>query len=71
MTDEILTVKHVSRDGGSYCVRCPHCKEITYVEGDDLQEIAGEQYKHNYACGGWFEVDFDARFVHTLPGENA
>jgi len=66
MTDEILTVHHVTYDWGSYAVRCPHCKEFIYVEGDHMDEIRGEQYQHKTGCGGWFEVSFDAKFVDRI-----
>ena len=64
-TDEIMIVKRVSKDGGDYVVICPHCKRIIGVEGDDMSQIVGEQYKHS-ACGGWLEVSHDARFVESL-----
>lgn len=62
----ILDVHLVTRDGGSYCVRCPHCKQILGIDGDDLSEIRGEQYQHR-ACGGWLEVSSGARYVKELP----
>jgi hypothetical protein len=64
-TDEIIPVSRVSRDGDGYCVRCPHCKAVIGIEGDDLQEIVGEQYRHR-ACGGWLSVAFDARYVKAV-----
>ena len=64
-TDEILTVNRVSKDGGDYVVKCPHCSRIIGIEGDDLSEIRGEQYQHR-ACGGWLQVDHDARFVRAI-----
>lgn len=66
MSDEILTVNLVSRDGGSYCIRCPHCKEIIGIEGDDMSEIQGEQYQHRQ-CGGWSQISYVARYVKELP----
>ncbi len=72
----ILDVHLVTRDGGSYCVRCPHCKVIMGIEGEDMSEIRGEQYEHRWysawsktekGCKGWFEVSRDARFVKELP----
>lgn len=64
-TDEIKTVSKVSKDGGDYVVRCPHCNDVMGIEGDDLSEIQGEQYQHG-RCGGWLEVDHGARFVREL-----
>lgn len=74
-TDEILTVQRVSKDGGTYCVKCPHCKEIIGIDGDDLSEIRGEQYQHKrreyqgargpkfIGCDGWLEVSRTAVFA--------
>ncbi|GER21303.1 hypothetical protein [Variovorax boronicumulans] len=62
----IHTVRLVSKDGGDYCVRCPHCRNIIGIEGDDMSEVRGEQYQHG-SCGGWLEVSHDARFVKELP----
>jgi len=64
-SDEIKTVRCVSKDGGDYVVRCPHCCSIIGIEGDDLSDIHGEQYRHR-ACGGWLMVDYDARYVREL-----
>lgn len=64
-TDEIKTVMRVSKDGGDYVVRCPHCERVIGVEGDDLSEIRGEQYQHG-KCGGWLQVGFNARYVKEL-----
>ena len=64
-TDEIKTVRRVSKDGGDYCVKCPHCESVIGIEGNDLSEIQGEQYQHR-RCGGWLQVDHDARFVSEL-----
>lgn len=66
MADEIITVHLVTKDGGDYCVRCPHCKQIIGIEGGDLSEVRGEDYQH-YRCGGWLSVSRDARFVKELP----
>lgn len=63
-TDEILNVRRVTRDGGTYAVRCPHCKDIIAIEGDDLSEIQSEQYKCR--CGGWLTVAHNAQYVSTL-----
>lgn len=74
----ILTVNRVSKDGGDYVVKCPHCKSIIGVDGDDLSEIRGEQYQHkrveyqglrgmqSVGCDGWFEVGRSATFVREL-----
>lgn len=67
-TDEIKTVTLVSKDGGDYVVACPHCKDIIGIEGDDLSEIRGEQYRRGRDhCGGWLEVSRSARYVKQLP----
>ena len=83
MSGFILPVKMVSKDGGDYCVRCPHCKAIIGIEGDDMSEVQGEQLQHRrreYAgpngprfngCDGWLEVTPDARFVKELPATGA
>lgn len=77
-TDQILNVDRVSKDGGDYCVKCPHCGQIIGIEGEDLSEIRGEQYQHKkreypgpsgtrtVGCDGWFEVSFNANFVREL-----
>lgn len=76
-TDEIITVRAVSRDGGDWVVRCPHCKAVIGVEGDTLEDIRGEQYQHKRreypgpngprfnGCGGWLEVAHNARRVEV------
>jgi len=64
-TDEIKTVRRVSKDGGDYVVKCPHCKRIMGIEGDDLSEIRGEQYK-DPVCGGWVGLSHTAYFVREL-----
>jgi phage terminase large subunit GpA-like protein len=78
-TDEILDVTRVSKDGGDYCVKCPHCGDIIGIDGDDLSEIRGEQYQHkrrewqgphgmkSVGCDGWFQVSDNARFVREVP----
>jgi hypothetical protein len=75
----ILPVRLVSKDGGDYCVKCPHCGDIIGIEGEDLSEIRGEQYQHkrrewhgpygmkSNGCDGWLEIDEDARYVRELP----
>lgn len=64
-TDEILDVHRLSRDGGDYIAKCPHCGEIIALEGDDLSEMRGEQYQHR-KCGGWLQVTHNACYVRTL-----
>lgn len=77
-TDEILTVHRVIRDGdGTLCVTCPHCNTIIGIEGDDMDEIRGEQYQHkrreypgphgtrSTGCDGWLEVSHDAKAVRA------
>lgn len=66
-SDETLLVSQVGRDTDrSYTARCPHCHEVIGLEGDDIDEIRGEQYQHK-RCGGWLEVCNAAAFVHELP----
>lgn len=66
-SDEILLVRQVSRDTDrSYIVRCPHCSKVIDLEGDDIDEIRGEQYQHK-RCGGWLEISDTAAFVRELP----
>lgn len=64
-TDEIKTVRRVSKDWGDYIVKCPHCGQIIGIEGEDISDVRGEQYKH-FTCGGWLQVDHGARFVREL-----
>lgn len=63
--DEIKPVSRVTKDGGDYTVKCPHCLRLIGLEGDDLSQIRGEQFQHKH-CGGWLEVTHDARFVPVL-----
>lgn len=69
-SDEILDVHRFTRDGGDYTVRCPHCKVLIGVDGDDSSEILDGFYQHNRGsnseCGGHFHVTADARFVREL-----
>lgn len=80
-TDAILTVRKVFRDGGDWCVVCPHCKSVIGIEGDTLEDIRGEQYQHKrrevsygngpsryIGCGGWLEVSHNA--VRSSPGSD-
>lgn len=74
----ILPVKLVSKDGGDYCVKCPHCQSIIGIQGDDMSEIRGEQFQHkkrewqgahgmkSSGCDGWLEVTENAKFVKEL-----
>lgn len=60
----ILTVKRFAHDGGSLVVRCPHCKEVIGVDGDEGDDIRGEQFQHrSKRCDGWIEVWRQARRV--------
>ncbi|MBU0564907.1 MAG: hypothetical protein KJ890_15565 [Gammaproteobacteria bacterium] len=60
--DYIYDVHHVARDyDRSLICRCPHCQEITGLDGDDVEDVQGEQYKCR--CGGWFQIDSCARRV--------
>lgn len=74
----ILPVKLVSKDGGDYCVKCPHCQSIIGIQGEDMSEIRGEQFQHKkrefqgprgmktMGCDGWLEVTRNAKFVREL-----
>ena len=78
LENAILPVKRVTKDGGDYAVKCPHCGDIIGVEGDDLSEIRGEQFQHkkrhwqgpygpkSSGCDGWLEVTHNAVFVSEL-----
>lgn len=72
--DEILTVRVVSKDGGDYICRCPHCGEIITTDATELAEVRGLQYRHEIrtsrglaGCGGWLEIADDACRVKELP----
>ena len=57
--DYIYDVHQVSRDTDrSLICRCPHCQEIIGIEGDDLDDVQGEQF--TCRCGGMFQIDTDA-----------
>ncbi|WP_314408827.1 hypothetical protein [Pseudomonas kuykendallii] len=57
--DYIYDVGQVARDSDrSLICRCPHCQEIIGIEGDDIADAQGEQFKCR--CGGWFQIDYDA-----------
>jgi hypothetical protein len=65
MTDEILTTRRFSKDGGDWVIKCGHCKNTIGVDGgEDDGTPRGEQYQCR--CGGWNEVEHSARFVVTL-----
>lgn len=57
--DYIYEVKQVSRDtdGGLIC-RCPHCQDVIGIEGEEVDEVQGEQYQCR--CKGWLQIDYDA-----------
>lgn len=63
-TDEILTVTRIIKDGGDWCAKCPHCKQIVGLPDGPVR---GEQFQHRthsgHGCGGWFDVSHDARAV--------
>lgn len=63
MADEyIYDVHHVARDTDrSLICRCPHCQDIIGIDGDDLEDVQGEQY--TCRCGGWFQIDYSARRI--------
>lgn len=55
MADYIYDVHQVARDTGMGIIcRCPHCQAIISIEGEELSDVRGEQYKCR--CGGWLEV---------------
>ena len=61
MTDQyIYDVHHLVRDNDmSICCRCPHCQQVIGIQGDEFDDVRGEQYQCR--CGGWFEVSYNAR----------
>lgn len=63
MADEyIYNVDELSRDNdGSIICRCPHCQNITGLEGQEFEDVRGEQY--TCRCGGMFQIDTSARRV--------
>lgn len=65
MADEfIYDVDELSRDNdGSIICRCPHCQNITGLDGDEFEDVRGEQY--TCRCGGMFQIDSDARRVRN------
>ncbi len=65
--DYIYDVHHVARDTDrSLICRCPHCQNIVGIDGDDIDEVQGEQY--TCRCGGMLQIDYDARMVkNPLP----
>ena len=51
----IYEVHHLVRDDDmSICCRCPHCQDVIGIEGEEFDDVLGEQYQCR--CGGWFEV---------------
>ena len=74
----ILNVTRVTKDGGSYGVKCPHCRLVIGIDGDDLSEVRGEQFQHkrreypgpngpkSSGCDGWMQISEDAVFVRDL-----
>lgn len=76
--DEILPVHVVSKDGGDYICRCPHCGEILTTDANELDDVRGQQYQHILrtrfgigGCGGWMEISENARRVRELPPRRA
>ena len=70
MTDQyIYEVHHLVRDNDmSICCRCPHCQRVLGIEGDECDDVRGEQYQ--CTCGGGFEVSYNAKALNrdsTLP----
>lgn len=65
MADEyIYDVDELSRDSdGSIICRCPHCQNIAGLDGDEYEDVRGEQY--TCRCGGMFQIDSDARRVRN------
>lgn len=72
-TDEILTVRVVSKDGGDYIFRCPHCGQVVGTDATELDEVRGQQYQHRIrtsfgtaGCDGWVEIADNAVRVREL-----
>ena len=77
-SEELRPVARVAKDGGSYCVKCPHCNELIGVDGNDLSEIRGEQFQHrrrtwqgpngmrSNGCDGWLQVSDYAVLVREI-----
>jgi len=65
--DYIYDVIHLSRENDrSLICRCPHCQDVIGIDGDDLDDVYGEQYQ--YRCSGWFQISDDARMLRgALP----
>lgn len=65
MSDEfIYDVDQLSRDNdGSIICRCPHCQDIAALDGDEFEDVRGEQY--TCRCGGMFQIDSDAQRVRN------
>ena len=62
--DFIYDVDELSRDNdGSIICRCPHCQNIAGLDGDEYEDVRGEQY--TCRCGGMFQIDSDARRVRN------
>jgi len=60
----IYDVNELSRDNdGSIICRCPHCQNIAGLDGDEYEDVRGEQY--TCRCGGMFQIDSDARRVRN------
>jgi hypothetical protein len=68
MSDFIYDVVHFARDtdGGLIC-RCPHCQAVIGVEGEDGDDVRGEQFQCR--CGGWLEITNNARYI-KLRGDD-
>ncbi|AZD84965.1 hypothetical protein C4K14_3743 [Pseudomonas chlororaphis subsp. aureofaciens] len=57
MSDFIYEVNHLVRDDDmSICCRCPHCQNVIGIEGEEFDDVCGEQYQCR--CGGWLEVSY-------------
>lgn len=56
MSDQyIYDVHHLVRDNDmSICCRCPHCQDVIGIQGEEFNEVRGEQYQCR--CRGWFEI---------------
>lgn len=60
--DYIYDVHHLARDtDGSLICRCPHCQDIIALDGQDEEDVQGEQF--TCRCGGMFQIDDDARRI--------
>lgn len=61
--EPIYDVIHIARDNDmSIVCRCPHCQEVMGIEGDEPDDVRGEQYQCR-RCLGWMEVTYEAKLI--------